>query len=376
MATVVLSTLLRGRVELRSGLVAFWTPFFLLHLGSSYNITAYSLEDNELWLRHFFGMVFQAGEAVYIYVMYADFAKNQSDLLDLKYMACPIFLAGLFKYGERIWALRCASDKQLVNSLYSASNTGADMSSKMIRTGLYDDNNRLREHIKTESETDGRLRFLHQAYSEFEVFKPLFSDLPFELSKHFRDDHMVYLKGKSEEEAFEMIGVELDFLYDLLFTKLPILHGRSHAASLILRLFSFFSCISMMIAFSIYCKSRDHHIPDVDLAITYLLLGQPIVLDICTYLLRSSRSNWVALKSHGHKFYSLSVSPKPRRIKTEMGIKEMAQHDLINYYVMHASRGWISQIIKVIDTSDLIQKFWYTNWRPVDLELRNRSILI
>jgi hypothetical protein len=33
-------------------LVAFWAPFLLLHLGGPDNITAYSLEDSQLWLRH------------------------------------------------------------------------------------------------------------------------------------------------------------------------------------------------------------------------------------------------------------------------------------------------------------------------------------
>ena len=33
-------------------LMAFWAPFLLLHLGGQDNITAYSIEDNRLWLRH------------------------------------------------------------------------------------------------------------------------------------------------------------------------------------------------------------------------------------------------------------------------------------------------------------------------------------
>ncbi|XP_044469677.1 uncharacterized protein LOC123198936 [Mangifera indica] len=41
---------------------AFWAPFLLLHLGGPNTITAYSLEDNELWLRHLLGLVFQYGE--------------------------------------------------------------------------------------------------------------------------------------------------------------------------------------------------------------------------------------------------------------------------------------------------------------------------
>jgi len=38
---------------------AFWTPFLLLHLGGPDTITAFSLEDNELWLRHMLGLIVQ-----------------------------------------------------------------------------------------------------------------------------------------------------------------------------------------------------------------------------------------------------------------------------------------------------------------------------
>lgn len=40
-------------------LLAFWTPFLLLHLGGPDTITAFALEDNELWLRHMLGLIVQ-----------------------------------------------------------------------------------------------------------------------------------------------------------------------------------------------------------------------------------------------------------------------------------------------------------------------------
>ncbi|KAG5051701.1 hypothetical protein JHK87_003899 [Glycine soja] len=40
-------------------LLAFWAPIFLIHLGGPDTITAYALEDNELWLRHFVGLLSQ-----------------------------------------------------------------------------------------------------------------------------------------------------------------------------------------------------------------------------------------------------------------------------------------------------------------------------
>lgn len=116
MATIV-STLLKthaGR-QPRGELVAFWSPFVLWHLGGPYNITAYSLEDNAQWLRHFFGFVLQTGEVIYIFSVYGSGARYPA----LIFIACPILIAGIIKYGEKIWALRCANEKELVRSLYS-----------------------------------------------------------------------------------------------------------------------------------------------------------------------------------------------------------------------------------------------------------------
>lgn len=40
-------------------LLALWAPFLLLHLGGPDTITAFAVEDNELWLRQLFGLISQ-----------------------------------------------------------------------------------------------------------------------------------------------------------------------------------------------------------------------------------------------------------------------------------------------------------------------------
>ena len=44
-------------------LMAFWAPFLLLHLGGQDNITAYAIEDNQLWLRHLQTLAVQVAAA-------------------------------------------------------------------------------------------------------------------------------------------------------------------------------------------------------------------------------------------------------------------------------------------------------------------------
>ena len=47
-------------------LMALWAPFLLLHLGGQDNITAYAVEDNQLWLRHLQTLAVQVFSAGYV----------------------------------------------------------------------------------------------------------------------------------------------------------------------------------------------------------------------------------------------------------------------------------------------------------------------
>ncbi|EXC33639.1 hypothetical protein L484_013836 [Morus notabilis] len=80
-------------------LFAFWASFLLLHLGGPDNITSFTLEDNEFWLRHFLGLTLQVLAAAYsIYLA----------LPTTKLWLTPtilVFVVGTIKYGEKTYAL-------------------------------------------------------------------------------------------------------------------------------------------------------------------------------------------------------------------------------------------------------------------------------
>ncbi|XP_022725091.1 uncharacterized protein LOC111281702 [Durio zibethinus] len=352
MATLVLSTLLRGDVNPKNGLVVFWTPFILWHLGSPHNITADSIEDNKLWLRHFLGMVFQVLEAIYIYIRF------RSDTI-LNSMAAPIFIAGVFKYGERICALRSASEKELINSL-SPSKRKATRPEKMISTI-----NRCFEGKANVSD----LNLLREAYSSFISFKPLFLGLPFRLSPKFYDD-MVYIKSKSANQAFKLVGTELGYLYDLLFTKMAIHHLQAKV-SLCLRAFCFLSAVSSLITFSAIVDKSVHS--KVDIVVMHLLLLGAICLDIYSFIMHAL-STWAMVwlpipENKVHKLYSKVVAWRLPLVESKMAIKSMAQHDLINYYV-EANKNKFKDAVRINDIGNLLQKYWHTNWKAVDCELK------
>ncbi|XP_022762978.1 uncharacterized protein LOC111308710 [Durio zibethinus] len=368
MATLVLSTLLRGSMELNNELIVFWTPFLLWHLGNPYNITAYSFEDNELWLRHFLGMVIQIAEAIYIYVRF------RSNTI-LNAMALPLFIAGVIKCAERIWALRCASQKQLIKSFYSSpiskipnENNVIGNLKEMIRTGLFDLSKK-KDFIGDPS-IPSEVKYLREADLSFHIFKPLFSDLPFQISQEFHDK-MVYLSNYTiADEAFNFVGIELEFLYDLLYTKNPIQYGQ-HLASLILRSIYFFFVISVLFAFSALLHKIKHS--TVDTTVTYLLLSGAVLLEIYSFFMHL-RCKWTMLRyavprDKLQKLYHRLVDHRLRSIRSRKGIQKMAQHDLIDYCVKFKANRF-SQALKFIDTGNLLQKFGHTEWKPVDTNLK------
>uniref|UniRef100_A0A453QAW1 DUF4220 domain-containing protein n=1 Tax=Aegilops tauschii subsp. strangulata TaxID=200361 RepID=A0A453QAW1_AEGTS len=88
-------------------LLIFWAPFLLLHMGGQDAITAFSMQDNDLWQRHLLGLVTQASVAGYV----ISISSWQDSLL----LAATVlmFLSGVFKYIGRIFCLYISSPKLL-----------------------------------------------------------------------------------------------------------------------------------------------------------------------------------------------------------------------------------------------------------------------
>ncbi|WVZ91282.1 hypothetical protein U9M48_037473 [Paspalum notatum var. saurae] len=91
-------------------LEVMWAPVLLIHLGGHMYISAYSLEDNELWKRHVVTLVSQVTVALYV------FCKWWSGDTRLLQAAVLIFVVGIIRFSEKPWALRRASFRTLLAS--------------------------------------------------------------------------------------------------------------------------------------------------------------------------------------------------------------------------------------------------------------------
>ncbi|KAG2630753.1 hypothetical protein PVAP13_3KG544733 [Panicum virgatum] len=96
-----------------NALEVIWAPVLLIHLGGGRSITAYSLEDNELWKRHTITLVSQVTVALYV------FCKWWSGEKRLLQAAVLLFIVGIIKFSEKPWALRRASFRAVASTKLS-----------------------------------------------------------------------------------------------------------------------------------------------------------------------------------------------------------------------------------------------------------------
>jgi len=92
-------------------LAFFWAPFLLIHLGGQDTITAFSMEDNNLWLRHLLNLVVQVSLAIYVF--WKSVGRHNVELIA---SGVFVFIAGIIKYGERTWSLWSGSLESLEES--------------------------------------------------------------------------------------------------------------------------------------------------------------------------------------------------------------------------------------------------------------------
>uniref|UniRef100_A0A0E0F3L7 DUF4220 domain-containing protein n=1 Tax=Oryza meridionalis TaxID=40149 RepID=A0A0E0F3L7_9ORYZ len=96
-------------------LEVLWAPIVLIHLGGQiFSISAYNIEDNELWRRHIVTAVSQVIVALYV------FTKSWSPSADKRLLAAAIllFIIGVLKCFDKPMALMKASFTSLVSNFH------------------------------------------------------------------------------------------------------------------------------------------------------------------------------------------------------------------------------------------------------------------
>ncbi|OMO52584.1 hypothetical protein COLO4_37092 [Corchorus olitorius] len=117
------------------------------------------------------------------------------------------------------------------------------------------------------------LEVVHYASKYFQIFKGLVVDNIF--SFHERNESREFFRERKAEDALRVIEVELNFIYEVLYTKVQVVHsGWGYA----FRGIAFGSILASLGVF--YFQVDKNSLNPFDVGITYTLLLGAVVLDV------------------------------------------------------------------------------------------------
>ncbi|XP_028120204.1 uncharacterized protein LOC114317638 isoform X2 [Camellia sinensis] len=271
-ATVALGKLSNNIPNPNNALQALWAPLLLLHLGGPNTITAYSLEDNQLWIRHLLGMGVQATVAIYVIVMsWRHFWFS--------FMLIPAFVAGIIKYGERTWALKLACHDK----------SGNIVPFDYLVTAFIKKEERYKNVLIMAHVMVKKLKGYIENYDigRFSFVVPYFQCAETNSLLEMNRDDATYIR--------DVLEVEMGLMYDLLYTKAPITFTKRGC---IFRSISFMCTVSVLVGLfrliAMEAKWQEQHYSMVDTVITGVLLVGALALEIYAVILLLF-SDWLML---------------------------------------------------------------------------------
>ncbi|XP_030945746.1 uncharacterized protein LOC115970225 [Quercus lobata] len=264
-------------------LLAFWAPFLLVHLGGPDTITAFALEDNELWRRHFFSLIVQLVATVYVF--WLTLPKNKLWIPTLL-----MFGAGIIKYLERTLALFLASLNRFRESMLKEPDPGPNYA-KLMEEYSSKKEAGLPTHIEMTPEPgkesklaanvkEGRLsnvEVVTYAYKYFKIFRGLIVDLIFSFRE--RNESRNFFQQRTAEEALQVIELELNFIYEAFYTKVVVVHSK------IGYIFRIVSILFVLVAFGFFYSLDKRGFVEIDVMVTYTLLYGAICLDLIALIM-------------------------------------------------------------------------------------------
>lgn len=375
------------KATIDDALSAFWAPFLLLHLGGPDTITAFSLEDNELWLRHMLSVTVQVIAVGYVFL--------QSLPNRFWIPTGLMFLAGTIKYAERTRSLYLACLSNLKDSLRQepdpgpnyaqlmeeySSNQAAGLPEVIDRVPEPDQrsaggtNSDSAERGKTELEDIQKIEY---AYTFYKTFRGLIVDHMF--SFHERNESRKFFFSRNAKPAFGFMEVELNFMYDALYTKMATVYNGIFGG--ILRFVCSGLLVISLVIFASSHQKQKPHIDPFDKATTYLLLVGAVILDFVA-LLKLIFSDWsIALMKHSKRLsrirpflWKLNIPSFVLAVQKRISLPKrwsnhIYQHNLISYCL---KKRWKlgDEIAEFFGVKELVHKLLYPTKQNLDEGLK------
>ncbi|KAL6843246.1 hypothetical protein ACP4OV_026959 [Aristida adscensionis] len=279
-------------------LMAFWAPFLLVHLGGQDTITAYSMEDNQLWLRHLLSFTVQAMGAAYVLYKYIG---SHGPLVVPTVL---IFLVSVLKNGERVWALSLSRLEMIRKFL-----DGKELDGESVLQGAHD--------------------LLYICMGQFVDDKIWPSEFQNDAIKLFHE----------KRRTFELIEMQLSLMSDIFYTKAMVIHtfyGRCIRTICLLGTFIAFFLFQ-------FSTSKDGY-NSFDVAVTYILVTGASILETIS-VLTAMGSTWTCATLKVWKWdwlhwLHVSLRRSARAAQTRRWSSSTGQINLLDSYTSNANSLW------------------------------------
>ncbi|CAL4902019.1 unnamed protein product [Urochloa decumbens] len=261
-------------LRLAHPLAFLWAPFLLIHLGGQDTITAFAIEDNNLWLRHLLNLLLQVTLALYVFWKSSSWHSTQ-----VLVPGVLVFVAGIIKYAERTAALWHGN----LNSSGDQQNPGAVTSIADVCDAVRSAPLKIRMLFAR--------RKTPKVALDLSKISPSFSDR----------------SSNRHKELFSLMDAELGMMYSDVYTKAAVLRTGS---GIVFRCISLACTVAALILFFLFSSRADHDTTTntytgggADTIITYTLFIGGLVVDVCSLLtmVMASPWTWAWLRARGHR---------------------------------------------------------------------------
>ncbi|OWM86026.1 uncharacterized protein LOC116211632 [Punica granatum] len=352
-----------GSLKEQDKLIAFWGPILTLFLGGPDTITAYSLEDNELWKRQLLGVIAQSTGTFSIILM------AWSGHSYLSYLSLVMLGVASVKCGEKTWVLWNASTEKLQMSMQSP-NPGPNYPKFTEEYCLRQEEGYdlgFHEISEVHEPMDPSIgsndpKDIVRAHALFPSFRRLFANLI--LSDHDKIMSMnIFQSIQSAKDAFRVVEIELHFMYEQLHTKANLLY---RPWAVLVRLLLVILTFSMFGIFIFFARQRWKDYSRVDLVVTLILLASVCVqelLSLCMIVYSFPANDW-----HRHRERSRIIPCLDLlRFKQPRWSNSMGQFCLLRYVIQSRTR----QLLHVLlDQMLNLEKTWYTDYVVISQGLK------
>ncbi|KAK3437835.1 hypothetical protein EUGRSUZ_C01204 [Eucalyptus grandis] len=283
-------------------------PLLLMQLGNPDSITAYSVEDDRLSIRQMLNLFVRA---IFVFCILIRCWDSSSPF---PFLYFSLFAAGIMRSALTVWALMSVFWKRLNVS-------AKDIFDEEVVGKLFNKLDRSRCSIEHQ--------IILKAYYRFACLKPHFTNWLYHPESLAKSQLIV-----DRNLAFITAEVELAFMYDVLYTKQPILY---EPLGLICRFTSFLCLVSALCRFAIVFKGA--FLIDMYITHTYALLigvtaleGYQIVLQPFSAWAIVAMSNPERNRPGGARLLNFLAK---RYMKQKRWSNSVGQLDLVDHRLYH-----------------------------------------